>query len=87
MAAIGTIGIKDSKGQYKNFTIGLNDDTNQFGQNIAIWEEQTKEDREAKKPRTYMGNGRVVWTNGECKVAEKKTEQVGSGDATDDLPF
>ena len=38
MAAIGTIGIKDSKGKYKNFTIGLNDDTNQYGQNIAIWE-------------------------------------------------
>jgi hypothetical protein len=34
-----------------------------------------------------MGNGRVVWTNGECKVAEKQTEQVGSNDATDDLPF
>jgi hypothetical protein len=53
MAAIGTIGIKDSKGKYKNFTIGLNDDTNQYGQNIAIWEEQSKEDREAKKPRVY----------------------------------
>lgn len=87
MAAIGTIGIKDSKGKYKNFTIGLNDDTNQYGQNIAIWEEQSKEEREAKKPRVYMGNGKVVWTNGECKVAEKQTEQVGSDSATDDLPF
>lgn len=86
MAAIGTIGIKDSKGKYKNFTIGLNDETNQYGQNIAIWEEQSKEDREAKKPRTYVGNGRVVWTNGECKLAEKSQAQSVADD-TEGLPF
>ncbi|QDP49280.1 MAG: hypothetical protein Tp156SUR476192_27 [Prokaryotic dsDNA virus sp.] len=87
MATIGTIGLKDAKGKYKNFTISINDETNQYGQNIAIWEEQTKEERMAKKPRVYVGNGRVVWTNGQVSVAERQAEQVGSADDTADLPF
>lgn len=87
MATIGTIGLKDAKGKYKNFTISINDETNQYGQNIAIWEEQTKEERLAKKPRVYVGNGRVVWTNGEVSVAERQAEKVSSADDTADLPF
>jgi|TARA_R100000081_G_C4670233_1_gene92110 arginine decarboxylase-like protein len=87
MATIGTIGLKDAKGKYKNFTISINDETNQYGQNIAIWEEQTKEERMAKKPRVYVGNGRVVWTNGQVSVAERQAEQVSSADDTADLPF
>ena len=87
MATIGTIGLKDAKGKYKNFTISINDETNQYGQNIAIWEEQNKEERMAKKPRVYVGNGRVVWTNGQVSVAERQAEQVSSADDTADLPF
>ena len=87
MATIGTIGLKDAKGKYKNFTISINDETNQYGQNIAIWKEQTKEERMAKKPRVYVGNGRVVWTNGQVSVAERQAEQVSSADDTADLPF
>jgi len=86
MATIGTIGLKDAKGTYKNFTISINDETNQYGQNIAIWKEQTKEERMAKKPREYVGNGRVVWTNGEVKVAERQAQEVAADD-TADLPF
>jgi len=86
MATIGTIGLKDAKGNYKNFTISINDETNQYGQNIAIWKEQTKEERMAKKPREYVGNGRVVWTNGEVKVAERQAQEVAADD-TADLPF
>ena len=41
----------------------------------------------AKKPRVYVGNGRVVWTNGQVSVAERQAEQVGSADDTADLPF
>ena len=26
--------------------------------------DQTKEEREAKAPKTYLGNCKVVWTNG-----------------------
>ena len=46
---------------YYNLTISLNDDT-RYGNNVAIMDSQTKEEREAKAQRNYLGNGKVVWT-------------------------
>ena len=86
MATLINFGMKDAKGTYKNYTLSINDETNQYGQNVAIWKEQTKEERLAKSPREYVGNGRVVWTNGEVKVAERQAQEVAADD-TADLPF
>ena len=71
---------------YYNFTIGVNDESNQYGQNVSLTDSQTKEEREAKKPKTYLGNGNVVWTDGNIKVADKKVEATKEL-VTDDLPF
>ena len=71
---------------YYNFTIGVNDDSNQYGQNVSATDSQTKEEREAKKPKTYLGNGNVVWTDGNIKVADKKVE-VTAKEVESDLPF
>ena len=73
---------------YCNLTMSVNDDTNQFGQNASLTVPQTKEEREAKKPKTYLGNGNVVWNNGVIKNAVKQTEQVTKQvEETADLPF
>jgi hypothetical protein len=71
---------------YYNFTISVNDDSNQFGQNVGATDSQTKEEREAKKPKSYIGNGNVVWTDGTIKTAEKKQE-VTKAEIASDLPF
>ena len=71
---------------YYNFTIGVNDDSNQYGQNVSATDSQTKEEREAKKPKSYLGNGNVVWTDGNIKVADKKVE-VTAKEVESDLPF
>ena len=71
---------------YYNFTIGVNDDANQYGQNVSLTDSQTQEEREAKKPKVYLGNGNVVWTNGEIKTAPKK-DKATSSEVTSDLPF
>jgi hypothetical protein len=71
---------------YYNFTVGVNDDSNQFGQNVSLTDRQTKEEREAKKPKTYLGNGNVVWTDGNIKLAEKKVETTKEL-VDDNLPF
>jgi hypothetical protein len=71
---------------YYNFTIGVNDEPNQWGQNVSATDSQTKEEREAKKPKSYLGNGNVVWTDGNIKVADKKTE-VTEKEVESDLPF
>ena len=71
---------------YYNFTIGVNDETNQWGQNVSATDSQTKEEREAKKPKSYLGNGNVIWTDGNIKLADKKAE-VTAKEIESDLPF
>ena len=72
---------------YYNLTISVNDET-RYGNNVAITDSPTKEEREAKKPRDYLGNGKVVWTNGEITVAEKEEKlDIISGTESSDLPF
>jgi hypothetical protein len=56
-------------------TISIGDESNEFGQNVALYAEQTKEQRENKTPRYYCGNGRVNWTVGKITLAEKKEKQ------------
>jgi hypothetical protein len=73
---------KDGK-VYYNFTVSVNDEPNQFGQNVSLTDSQTQEEREAKKPKVYLGNGNVVWTNGEIKTAPKKDK----AEVVDNLPF
>lgn len=85
MSALGQISLKQADGSYKNLTISISDSTNPYGQNISIYEEQTKEERDAKKPRNYVGNGKIFWTDGNVSVAEKR--QTESAPADDDLPF
>ena len=70
---------------YYNLTISVNDET-RYGNNVAIMDSQTKEEREAKKQRNYLGNGKVVWTNNQISVAEKE-EVVATTNVNDDLPF
>jgi hypothetical protein len=77
---------KDGK-VYYNFTISVNDESNQFGQNVSATDSQTKEEREAKKPKSYLGNGTVVWTNGTIQLAEKKEGVATKEVVSDDLPF
>lgn len=72
-------------------TLSISDETNQYGQNVTGFVSQTKEQREEKKPKIYVGNGKVFWTDGTIKVAEKKTESVQGADVvepeSDDFPF
>jgi hypothetical protein len=80
-----------AKGKYLNLTISLNDEINQYGQNVAAWESQTKEEREEKYERNYVGNGKVVFTEGLVTVVpieEKKKPAAKKKPApNNDLPF
>jgi len=71
---------------YYNFTIGVNDESNPYGQNVTATDSQTKEEREAKKAKNYLGNGTVVWTDGNIKTADKKAESSAK-EIESDLPF
>ena len=53
------------KGKYLPITITINDEADQFGNQGPVVVEQTKEEREAKVAKTYLGNVKIVWTNGD----------------------
>lgn len=53
----------DNGALYYEVNISINDTANQFGQDVSIYDSQTKEEKEAKKNRNYLGNGKVVWSN------------------------
>ena len=38
--------VQGKKGVYYNFTISVNDETNQFGKNVSLFDSQTVEERE-----------------------------------------
>ena len=75
-----------------SITISTSDDSNQYGQNVTSFVSQTKEQREAKANKYYVGNGKVFWTDGKITVAKKKEEATAPAPAPaqesfNDLPF
>jgi hypothetical protein len=73
-------------------TISTSDETNQYGQNVTSFVSQTKEQREAKAGKYYVGNGKVFWTDGKITVAKKKEDATAPAPAPvqesfNDLPF
>lgn len=74
-----------------DITISTNEESNQYGQNISAYVSQTKEQREAKKDKFYVGNGKVFWTDGKITLAVKKEvvheAKPISKEEESDLPF
>ncbi len=83
--------IDGKKGKYLPITITLNDEVDQFGNQGPVVISQTKEERESKVAKTYLGNVQVVWTNGDnVAVAPRQDQPAQAAPAAapvDDLPF
>lgn len=78
-------------------TIPISDEGNKYGQNVSAYVAQSKEDRESKKERFYIGNGNTFWTDGTIKVVKREqsnaetsasqSTDVPTQEANDELPF
>jgi len=85
--------IEGKKGKYLPITITVNDEVDQFGNQGPVIVSQTKEEREAKVEKTYLGNAQVVWTNGQFPQPAPRDNQPNVQAAPtpaaveDDLPF
>ena len=84
--------IPGKKGKYLPITIVLNDEPDNFKNQGPIYVEQSKEEREAKTAKVYLGNVKVVWTNGSNvdTLPYEGGSQAGSqagAQVEDDLPF
>jgi hypothetical protein len=86
--------IDGKKGKYLPITITLNDELDQFGNQGPVMVEQSKEERESKAAKVYLGNVKVVWTNGTNVDAAPRDGQAppqkqaqSFAPQADDLPF
>lgn len=55
--------VKGEKGTYLNITIAINDEVDQYGNQAGIYESQSKEERESKAKKNYLGNGKIAWSS------------------------
>ncbi len=84
--------IVGAKGKYLPISVTLNDELDQFGNNGPVIVEQTKEERESKVEKVFLGNARVVWTNGQNveaapRMDQPKTMPKAEPAEEQDLPF
>ena len=86
--------IDGKKGKYLPITIVLNDGPDQFGNQGPITIAQSKDERTAKAAKTYLGNVKVIWTNGDNVAAAPRDDQQSQqapaqslSPQEDDLPF
>ena len=86
--------IDGKKGKYLPVTLTLNDELDNFGNNGPVIVAQSKEEREAKTAKVYLGNAKVNWTNGQNVAPAPRDGQPQQRQAApapqaveDDLPF
>ena len=87
------VGKKDT---YIPITISINDQS-RFGKNVSISVQQSPEEREKKEKKHFIGEGSVIWTDGNIVKGQKdqpatnsepfETVEKKSTDQLDDLPF
>lgn len=81
--------------KYYNLTINVNDQKDNYGNDASVTIAQTKEEREAKQPRTFIGKGRVIWSNNGVQATQQQVQQNNAPNFTpppgdngdDDLTF
>jgi len=74
--------IAGKKGKYLNLTVGGNrDGEDQYGNTHYCFQSQSKEEREGKAEKNYLGNGKEFVFNNDTATAST------SSNNEDDLPF
>lgn len=87
--------VDGKKGKYLPITITINDEVDQFGNQGPVVVKQSKEERDSKAAKVYLGNVKVVWTNGVNVEAAPRTDgqsapapqKAPAPVVEDDLPF
>lgn len=82
------------KGKYIPITIKINDELDNFGNNGPVTIGQTKEERDSNVEKTYIGNVKVVWSNGnnvdptsQTGTTTQPKQNTTIDPVEDDLPF
>tara|TARA_R110000868_G_scaffold95987_2_gene264052 strand:+ start:12180 stop:12491 length:312 start_codon:yes stop_codon:yes gene_type:complete len=73
--------------KYLDVTIFTKDEVDNYGNNASMTMAQTKEERAAKEPTIYLGNGKVVFSAESIVKSAPQSNNVGTSDLGDSLPF
>ena len=73
--------VKGKKGTYLDVVIHVNDNVNDYGKNVSMAVSQSKEERQSGAETVWLGNGKVLKTDGNISTAENNTSSES------DLPF
>ncbi len=80
--------------KYYNITVDKRKDVDKFNNTHTVYQSQSKEEREAKTPKVYIGNGKeIVFNNNQAQQSAPQQQQQSfntptqSNGAIDDLPF
>lgn len=88
MSSLINFSIKGANGTYDKYTMSINDKQDDWGNNTSVWIAQTKEERDSKAPKKYVGNGKVTWTDGNIVKAEfVEKPEAKTTKVENDLPF
>ena len=52
-------------------SFAINDEVDQYGNNVSMWMDQTEDERKSKAKRVYLGNGKLSWSNGVITIVNK----------------
>jgi hypothetical protein len=77
--------VTGKKGTYANLTISLNDEPDQFNNDVSVWEGQSEAERKNKADRNFLGNGKVVWSSE--GQAEQPKSKASAPAKDDNFPF
>jgi hypothetical protein len=73
---------------YVSVVVDERKETDKFGNTHTAYISQSKEQREAKTPKQYVGNGKEFKFNSSSPTPETTTKpQSNSNDASDFIPF
>jgi hypothetical protein len=82
--------IDGKKGKYLPISITVNDELDNFGNQGPITVAQSKEERESKTEKVFLGNISVAWTNNKIEKLDKQqtsTPVTAQASSDTDLPF
>ena len=76
-----------NKAKFLQVSIVVNDEIDQFGNILSISEGQSQEERTAKTPKNFLGNGKLTWSSDSKPNSGLPGNQTPVGTNEDDLPF
>lgn len=79
--------VKGKKGTYLDVVIFVNDQVNDYGKNVSMAVSQSKEERQSESETVWLGNGKVLVTDGNIYAAESNSPATSSAVVDEALPF